>query len=651
MKSFVIASMLSLSTASIAADVADFKLVANVIDSRCVGCHDSASHKGGIDLESALTSGDFESHKSALLWERVEKAVRLGEMPPKSKEPLSADQKDSILRWFEGQYILSHGKEHIGPTTLRRLSRYELINTREDILHLSLKNPYIYSPEVPSLLPSALETMLPPDVPGESGFFNDAHQLASIKPPILKYIDAFDYVLRGFAQDAQAREAVFGFKDIPPALADAKAREILQRFMTRAWRGYKNPQIEQAVMDAYRVRRKSEEAGPSLLHAMKACLLAPPFLYRMEAVENKSVPYRVGSYELANRLSYFLWASMPDDELLRLAADKSLLKESVLLAQVDRMLKSPKRISIAEDFAGQWLGFDDLRTKKVFYQNERWNRGVYDELLFFFDELVKSDQSVLNIVDSDWVYQSEYTKVKVQGKSHIFPSIHGNIFEDRQQRPSGLREQFYKPPVLLKINSQERGGIITSVGIMRVTSPPESTNPIRRGVWMLDKIIGRPMHAPDNIPPLSESEKVEGKKLEDVAEILKAHTNKAACISCHKHIDPIGLGLEKFDTNGLWREKYPNKRPIQAQGVFPNGGTFNTPKEMKLVLLEEYRESIARNIIERMLSYAIGRKLKPYDRITVDNIHAALVRDGYKMNSLIVQIIQSKQFLYRQDQP
>jgi len=651
MKTLVIAILLSMSTACIAAETAAFNPAAMVVESHCVGCHDTDSHKGGIDLESALTSGDFQSDKATTLWERVEKVVRLGEMPPKSKEPLSADQKDNIIKWFEGQYILSNGKEHIGPTILRRLTRYELINTLEDLLHISLKKPYVYSPEVPSLLPSVLETMLPPDVPGESGFFNDAHQLASVKPPILKYVDAFDYALRGFDQDAQAREAVFGFKEIPPALADAKAREILQRFMDRAWRGYKNPQSEQAVMDAYLARRKSEEPGPSLLQAMKVCLLAPPFLYRIETVENQSVPYRIGSYELANRLSYFLWASMPDEELLRLAADKSLLKESVLLAQVDRMLKSPKRISIAEDFASQWLGFDDLRSQKVFYQNERWNRGIYDELLFFFDELVKSDQSVLNIVDSDWVYQSEYTKVKVQGQSHTFPTKHGDIFAARQQRPSGLREQFYKPPVLLKINSEERGGIITSVGIMRVTSPPENTNPIRRGVWMLDKIIGRQMHAPENVPPLSESEKVDGKILEDMAEILKAHTSKAACVSCHKHIDPIGLGLEKFDTNGIWREKYPNNRPIQAQGVFPNGGTFNTPKQMKLVLLEEYREPIARNIIERMLSYAIGRKLKPYDRMTVDRIYSALESDGYKMNSLIVQIIESKQFLYRQDKP
>ncbi len=651
MNAILIAICVSISTTCFAANTRDFKLVANVIESRCMDCHGSASRKGGVDLEAALSKQEFQSDKAASIWERVERVVRLGEMPPTPKQPLQADQKETIVKWFENQYILSNGQEHIGSSVLRRLTRYELINTLEDLLYISLKNPYVYSPEVPSLLPSVLETMLPADVQGESGFHNDAHQLASINPSILKYIDAFDYALRAFSQDAEARESVFGFKGDSPTLTDVNARQILQRFMARAWRGYSNAQSEQAVINAYLTRRKSEQPVPSLLHAMKVCLLSPAFLYRIEVVENQTTSYRVGGFELASRLSYFLWATMPDDQLMRLAADKSLLEETVLLQQVDRMLKSPKRISIAEDFAGQWLGFDDLRTQKVFYQNERWNRGIYDELLFFFDELVKSDRSVLEIFDSDWVYQSEYTNVKMTGQRYSFPVKHGDIFEARQKRAQGLHEQFYKPPALIKIKSEERGGIITSVGIMRLTSPPKETNPIRRGVWVLDKIMGRQLHAPENIPALSDSQKVDGRILEDLADILKAHTSKAVCISCHKHIDPIGMGLEKFDSYGIWREKYKSQRPIQANGVFPNGSAFNTPRQMKNILLENYREPIVRNIVEKMLAYAIGRKLKPYDRIAVDRIQSALEKDAFKMNTLIVQIVKSTQFQCRQDQP
>jgi hypothetical protein len=630
---------------------AAFQRVADLVESRCLECHDTATHTGGVDLETAIAGADFNSEKTAVLWQKVEKLVRLGEMPPPTEDALTADQKHVVVKWFADEYILENGREHIGPSVLRRLTRYELINTLEDLLYVSLKNPYVYSPQVSALKPSVLETLLPPDVPGESGFHNDAHQLASSKPPVLKYIDAFDFALRGFAQDPQARQLVFGFADEPATLDDAAARDILQRFLNRAWRGYKNAESEQAVLDAYSTRRKSAAPLPALLHAMKIGLLSPAFVYRMEAVKNQSVPYPVSAFELASRLSYFLWATMPDDELFGRAADNSLLDESVLLAQVDRMLKSPKRISLSEDFAGQWLGFDELRTNKAFYRNEGWNRSIYDELLFFFDELVKSDRSVLEIVDSDWVYYSGATQVKIAGAGSSFPARHGDIFAARYQRPQGRREGFYPPPKLIKINSEQRGGVITSVGILRLTSAPERTNPIRRGVWLLDKIIGQPMQPPEDIPPLAESEKVDGKPLEDLVDILQAHTSKAACVSCHKHIDPIGLGLEKFDPYGRWRETYDNKRPIQASGVFPNGGTFQNPQQMKRILLDEYREPIVRSIAQRLLAYAIGRKLAPRDRPAIDRMQLALEEDGYKMNTLIVQVITSKQFQCRQDQP
>ena len=622
-----------------------------VLESRCLGCHDADTRKGGVDLEQLLSAPDPLDEKIAALWEKVDKAVGEGEMPPKKKKALTAAQKAQIAGWFEATYVLKDGKEHIGESRLRRLSRYELINTLEELLRVSLKQPYVYSPEFPAFLPSTLETILPPEAPGESGFYNDAAQLAGSRPPVLKYSEAFDYALRIFEQVPAAREKVFGFKGASPGLTEEQAGKILRRFLARAWRGYKNAESEEVVLSAYRTRRKKEAPVSSLLHAMKIGLLSPPFVYRIETVRNKALPYRVGAYELASRLSYFLWASMPDDELFALAADGRLLDGTVLAGQVGRMLKSPRRISLSEDFAGQWLGFGELWTNKVFYRNERWSRGIYDELLFFFDELIKSDRSILEIVDSDWIYQSDYTGVRTAGKGHSFATKHGDIFGSRRENPPGIQEQFYKPPRLIRIKSDQRGGLITTVGILRVTSAPEKTNPIRRGVWLLDRIIGRPLHAPENVPALSKSEKVDGKKLTDLADILKAHTSKAICVSCHKHIDPLGLGLENFDPFGKWRTSYRNKRPVRSSGVFPNGDTFKTPRQMKQILVEEYREPIVKNIAGRLLSYALGRKLRPYDRTELKRICDNLERDGFKINSLIADIIRSKRFQCRQDQP
>jgi len=628
---------------------ADIQPVAKILDSRCLDCHDAETRKGGINLTELLANNNLNEPKTAALWEKVDQVAQAGEMPPKKKKPLTTQEKAQLAKWYKLTYVLKNGKEHIGQTPLRRLSRYELINTLEDLLYISLKQPYIFSPEVPALLPSTLETILPADAPGESGFHNDAEQLAGSKPPILEYAQAFEYALRKFAQSSDSCNKVFGFDEEPKALPEKDAQEILQRFTRRAWRGYSNKENDLVVWKTYQKQQKSKLPVQALLHAMKTTLLSPAFIYRMETIKDQDTPYNINAYELASRLSYFLWASMPDEELFTLAESGELLKEPVLSNQIDRLLNSPKRLSLAEDFAGQWLGFNEIVSNRVFYRNQNWNRGVYDEVLFFFDELIRSDRSILEIIDSEWIYQSNYTGVRAGGSNTSLPSKYEDIFKWRRQRPQGIRERFYEPPRLIKIKNDQRGGIITSVGILRVTSAPEKTNPVRRGVWMLDRIIGRQMHAPENVPALSKSQKVNGKRLVDLADILKAHTSKAICTSCHKHIDPIGLGLESYDPYGKWRTSYKNKRPVKASGQFPNGDPFQTPGQMKKILVNEYEKPIVKNIAERMLSYAIGRKINPYDRPELKRICAALEENEFKMNTLIREIISSPQFKSRQD--
>ena len=199
------------------------------------------------------------------------------------------------------------------------MSRHELVNTLEDLLHVSLKRPYVFSPEFPALLDSTLESVLPPDVPGESGFFNDADQLASGKLSVLRLTQACDYALQSFVHSAEARERIFGFENEPMELSQARVREILERFMRRAFRGYRNESNEQLVQSAYLVKRRESSPIEALLHAMKTALVSPAFLYRMEQARNGETSYAVSGEELAVRLSYFLWGSMPYEELFRLA--------------------------------------------------------------------------------------------------------------------------------------------------------------------------------------------------------------------------------------------------------------------------------------------------------------------------------------------
>ena len=240
---------------------------------------------------------------------------------------------------------------------------------------------------------------------------------------------------------------------------------------------------------------------------MKVALLSPSFMERLEVAKDSAEPYEISGSELAVRLSYFVWSATPDEALFAAAENGSLRQEKEVRYQSERMPNSPKRLALAENFAGQWLGFDELKRNKVFYRGENWTRGVYDELLFGFDELIKSDRSILEIVDSDWAYiRREHVK-QTGAKGHQFEEKFADIFAARRSRAGLKVERFYDPPRLYKFTGGRAGGMLTAAGIMRLTSAPNRTSPIRRGVWLLEKIIGEEMQPPANIPPLAEAKK------------------------------------------------------------------------------------------------------------------------------------------------
>ncbi len=622
-----------------------------VIESRCVECHNKDERSGEVDLTILLREENSESRQRVTeLWTRAEEMVAARKMPPEDEPPLSAADREAVIRWYRANYILRDGEQHIGVTPLRRLTRYELENTLEELLAIKLKQPYVFSSESVGLFPSTIEQLYPTDTPGESGFDNDADRLRNVKIPVLKYIACLDFALRKFDQDANAREKVLGFSDKSKTIEPATATQILARFKDRAARGYQNPDEWQEILRVWKKASQQTTAYRAVRQAMKATLLSPSFMYRLEASKDQADPYQVRPHELAVRLSYFLWASMPDEALFNTARNGTLLQEDVLKQQIGRMLDSPKRLALSENFAGQWLVFDELRRNKVFYRGESWTRGVYDELLFGFDELIKSDRSVLEIVDSDWAYLRRAEVRQAGGKSLRFTEKYADIFEDRRSR-SGLKvERFYDPPRLYKVRGDRLGGMVTAAGIMRLTSAPDRTSPIRRGVWLLEKIIGEELEPPENIPPLADAKKkLNATQPSSPAEILKIHTSQASCRACHQHIDPLGLGLENFSPNGDWRTSYADKTPIVSSGVLPNGRAYSSPKQLKQELLTFYRDRIVENIIRKMLAYAIGRKLQPHDRVTIENIHHELVSNNYRIGVLIEQIVLSKQFRCRQD--
>ena len=638
------------------ASAAEFPEVSEVLEGRCLTCHDSDTRKGGIDLEPLLEPANSTYGAHTKLWVRAEKMVARGEMPPEGKKPLEPGQKQAVQDWFHKSFVLRDGKAHIGPTPLRRLTRYEFENTLEAVLAIPLKPPY-RDAITGHIEVSKIVSMVPSDIPGESGFDNDAHRLGELKPPLTELANAANYALAKFRKSPGAIKAVLGRTDIPKDASEESIKPLISKFLIRAYRG-QDERLEENIAAYHNLYQKhlesSKDSSKSLLHVFEMILVSPEFLYRMEQSQDRNTPYPVTGLELASRLSYFLWAGPPDEELLKLGRDGSLLQDEVLIAQVDRMLNSPKRIALAENFAGQWLEFGDLLAESAYLRDERWNRETYDEVLFFVDELIRSNRSVMDLVQSDWIYKrATALKAKKHGYGKVDPATmdrqFADIFANRKSK-SRNRKQRYDPPLLVKRRDDREGGIITSPAIMRVTSSKTRTSPIRRGVWVLNTLIGKAMEAPEDVPSLEEArEALDLKRNPTVAELIQQHVSKASCNACHKEIDPLGLGLENFAQFGEWRTQYPDKAAVVASGVMPNGKAFQSPHEMKALLLELYRDDIAENFARRLFAYALGRKLEPYDRPSLEQIMSAAKQGGYKTNTFIQQIVLSDQFRCRQD--
>ena len=635
---------------------ADFAAAIEVIEDRCLACHDADTKKGGINLTPLLDPANASYGKHTKLWIRLEKMVGHGKMPPENKKPLAAAEKQAITDWFHQSFVLRNGKTHIGPTPLRRLTRYEFENTLEDVLAIRLKAPY-RDTITGRIEVSKIASLVPSDIPGESGFNNDAHRLGKLRPPLKELANAANHALAKFSKDPKAMQTVLGRTTIPKDLGEAKCKQLITTFILRAHLGNADQLDDYAsgyLRQFQRHRWTSKDSHASLMHVLEMILVSPQFLFRFERSKAQDTPYPITGRELATRLAYFLWSSPPDAELLRLGRDGSLLKESVQKSQIARMLNSPKRISLAENFAGQWLGFSELMANNEYLHDERWNREAYDEVLFFIDELIRSDRSVLELVQSDWLYKrATALRPKNHGYSKADPDSmnrrYADIFGPRQSK-SRNRKVRYDPPVLVERKGDREGGIITSAAIMRVTASKTRTSPIRRGVWVLNTLIGKEMEAPEDVPSIEEArEALNIKRNPTVAELLKQHVSKAACNACHKEIDPLGLGLENFAQFGDWRTQYPDKAPVVSSGVMPNGKAFKTPREMKTLLLELYGADIAENFARQLFAYALGRKLQPYDRVALEQIVSAAKKDGYKTNTFIEQIVLSKQFRNRQD--
>ena len=412
---------------------------------------------------------------------------------------------------------------------------------------------------------------------------------------------------------------------------DDFARAIFERFATRAFRRPATTDEVDRLMAIYGLARKEgEKFERGIQLGVQATLTSPYFLFKVEydrrSKDGKSMP--ITDFELATRLSYFLWSSMPDDTLLDLARAGKLKDDAVLEEQARRMIKSRKSRALVENFAGQWLQLRNLKTvqpdPKLFPDfDESLRAAMLKETEEYFATVMKEDRSILDFIDSDYAVL--------------------NARMARFYKIKGFRPGRQDVSVKVTLTDGRRGGVLTQASVLTVTSNATRTSPVKRGKFVLEQFLGTPPPPPPpDVPELKDS----GVDLKaSLRKRMEQHRADPNCATCHAKMDPLGFGLENFDAIGAWREK-DGEADIDPSGVLPSGQTFAGPKELKAILKARSGE-FTRCLAEKMMTYALGRGLDYYDRCAVDKIAALVEKDEYKFSRLMVEIVKSDAFRKR----
>jgi hypothetical protein len=437
------------------------------------------------------------------------------------------------------------------------------------------------------------------------------------------------------------------------------AREVLTRFATKAYRRpVTKDEVERLLklVDLAQKNKEPWEGGVSL--AMQAVLCSPKFLFRVELDHrpDSKDPHPIDDYQLASRLSYFLWSTMPDDELFDLAAKKQLHQN--IRPQVERMLKDKKAYALVENFAAQWLQLRLLKNhspdSKLFPDfDEQLRVAMAKETELFFNAVMSENRSILDLIDSNFTFMNNRL-----ARHYGIADTNGNRVGQKAIAPAGTA--FAEQPKFGKFGKgggrqpqndefrrvtfadSERGGILTQASILTITSNPTRTSPVKRGVWVLEQILGAPPPPPPpNVPELEEKGQLKG----TLRERMEQHRKNPSCANCHARMDPIGFAFENFNAIGKFRTTDEGS-PIDPSGVLPNGQKFNGPKKLKQILMGK-KELFARTLVEKMVTYGTGRGVEYYDKTAVDQIVMALAKNDFRFSTLVVEITQSDPFRMR----
>lgn len=586
--------------------------VAPFVKNYCAECHGDKKRKSGLSYTSALKNpGDAHFSKP---WKQALANVKAHDMPPDDADNQpTEEERQQFLDWLGKLKYLS--PKNPGLFVIRRLTKTEYANTLHDLYGVD----------------RTIADELPDEVFGE-GYLNSLSPMQSEQ-----YLGIANEVLdRIWAAKGKPPTAVQKrlLGELPAKGANEReaAKKVAQSLARQAYRRPASEAEVAVLLDVFDLARKNKLAYPESVRLMlKAVLVSPQFLYitPATAVEEGKTIVPLDDYQLAARLSYLLWATMPDAELSVLADSGKLHEPATLKAQTKRLLADQRSRALFDGFGAQWLGLEDMATKtfdmaKFPLMTGEMRAAMYDEARLFFESIVRENQSVVGFVDSDYTFLNEpLAKLYGLEKAVLGPEMRR-----------------------VKLTDQNRGGILGMPGVLATTSFPNRTSPVKRGVWVLEQVLGERIPPPPaNVPTLEKQDKKKVANL-TLRQRTELHQSNPTCANCHKILDPIGFGLENFDAIGRWREQDDSGGAIDAAGELPGGKHFTTPKELKAILAVR-KDDLARNLTEKLLAYALCRQLEGYDEIVVDHLMETIAKDGYRMQTILTEVITSYPFLNR----
>ena len=649
-------------------------MVLSIFNDHCIHCHGkNGKTKGDLDLlqikdqESLLTQPE--------LLTQLNNVLTFNEMPPEEEPQLDSASKDLLLNNIK--LLLTNSKEHPSQendqTSLRRLNRFQYNNAVVDLFDLhcvvfSLPEQMMrehrnyFQPETGKMpekvtvgsRPLGKSQMIekrlagvvpfPQDLRAENGFDNRIDHL-SLSPLLLEsFLGLAQSIVESEDFNPQNVGIWNNFFVAPEEQAELPLtiRTRLQPFLTRAFR--KPPTSR--TLDRYADFVESQlNQGAPFTEAMKAVassvLSSPKFLYLFNhRSSEESSKTDLTGFNLASRLSFFLWGSLPDQPLLDLASGGRLRHKETLEAQFQRMLRDQRLKRFCDSFPSQWLQLERIISSApnpdkfpgFYYLKYRDSMHMMLEPLLVFETILIENRPVTQLIDSDFTYRSALLQ-------EAYGSLAIGKFPDRVPTEVAILN-FQRLPV----TDRRNGGVITTAAVMAMTSGPDRTKPITRGAWMTSVLFNKPPEPPPaDVPPLSEQPGA-GEENLTLRERLAQHRERSDCKGCHEKIDPLGFALENYDVVGNWRTHYENGRKVDMTGKLFRKHAFTNAIEFKDALLEE-KDLFTRGLAGHLLSFALSRALTPADEKALDQIVAATKADDYRMQTLLKSIIFSQPFL------